>query len=298
MSEKSGFWGDDSLRSVSRIVAIGGGVATGCPAATDRDERKRNAKIGEETRSPAPNSMPFPKVLHSFSPERWLVPIVLFAILTFGALPNYIQGHWWSVPPPVTQLKQLKELAKTGVTLAGWKTASQKTVELASGKWVMQTLEADGTEPIDERQRQVILLLRPQTSTTGSSAQPQAEWGDFRALGGGQSWKSDSDRRLQFEMDIKEGGQVTIEARFFRAWIRSQTYALVQWYAWSDGGHPDLTRWFWVDRQARLSDRRIPWAAVCLLIPIEPLGDIEAVRPLAESLGQKIQISVMSVIGY
>jgi cyanoexosortase B-associated protein len=242
--------------------------------------------------------MPFPKVLHPFSLVQWLVPIALLAILTFGAFPNYIQGHWWNVPPPVTQLKQLKELAKTGITLANWQTASQKTVELASGKWLMQALEADGTEPIGERQRQIILLLRPQTSTTGASAQPQAEWGDFRSLGGGQSWKSDSDRRLQFEVALEEGEKVTIEARFFRAWIRSQTYALVQWYAWSNGGHPDLTHWFWVDRQARLSDRRMPWVAVCLLIPIEPLGEIETVRPLAESLGQKIQLAVMSVISY
>jgi cyanoexosortase B-associated protein len=240
--------------------------------------------------------MPLPKVLHQFSPVRWLVPIALLAILTFGALPNYLQGHWWIVPPPVAQLKQLKELAKTGIILANWQTVSEKTVELASGKWLMQELEADGTEPIGDRQRQIILLLRPQTSTTGASAQPQAEWEDFRSLGGGRFWKSDSHRRLQFEVALENGGKVEIEARFFRAWIRSQTYALVQWYAWSNGGHPALAHWFWVDRQARLSDRRMPWVAVCLLVPIEPLGDIETVRPLAESLGQKIQMAIMSAI--
>lgn len=240
--------------------------------------------------------MTFPKVLHQFSPIQWLVPIALLAIFAFGALPNYLQGRWWSVPPSVTQLKQLKELAKTGIRIAGWQTTSQQTIELASGKWLMQQLSAEPTEPIDKRQRQLLLLLRPQTSTTGASAQPQAEWGDFRSLGGGQSWKSDSNRRLQFEVASPEDGNVVIEARFFRAWMRSQTYALVQWYAWSNGGHPNLTHWFWVDRQARLSDRRMPWVAVCLLIPIEPLGEIETIRPLAESLGEKIQLAIMSAI--
>jgi cyanoexosortase B-associated protein len=241
--------------------------------------------------------MPLPKVPHQFSPVRWLIPIALLLILAFGALPNYFQGRWWLTPPPVTQLKQLKELSKTGVTLTGWRKDSQQTIELASGKWLMQQLEADGTEPIDDRQRQITLLLRPQTSTTGASSQPQAEWGDFRALGRGQSWKSDSERQLRFEVAVEGGGQAMIEARFFRAWTRSRTYALVQWYAWSNGGHSHLTRWFWVDRQARLSDRRMPWVAVCLFVPIEPLGNIEAVRSLAESLGHKIQIAVMLAIG-
>lgn len=240
--------------------------------------------------------MNFPKVLDRISPADWLVPIALLALLLFGAVPNYLQGRWWHEQPPVAQLKQLKDLAKTGIVLPGWQTITQKNVELASGKWLLQELEADKTEPVGDRQRQVLLLLRPQTSTTGAGAQPQAEWGDFRSLGGGQSWKSDSDRRLQFEVALSGRKPVTVEARFFRAWMRSQTYALVQWYARSDGGHPDPIRWFWVDRQARLSDRRIPWVAVCLLVPIEPLGDIETVRPLAESLGQKIQVAIMSEI--
>lgn len=227
---------------------------------------------------------------------RWFIAIALLALFVFGALPNYLQNKWWSVPPPVTELKQLKELAKTGISIAGWQTTSKKTIDLASGKWLMQELTAQPTEPIDERQRQIVLLLRPQTSTTGSSAQPQAEWGDFRLLGGGQSWKKDDLRRLKFEVAFKDGGNIPIEARFFRAWTPSKTYAIVQWYAWLNGGHPNLTHWFWVDRQARLSDRRMPWVAVCLLLPIEPLGDIETVRPLAESLGQKIQVTVNSAL--
>lgn len=240
--------------------------------------------------------MTFLKALHRFSLMRWLIAIALLALFVFGALPNYLQNQWWSVPPPVTQLKQLKELAKTGISIAGWQTTSKKTIDLASGKWLLQELAAEPTEPIDERQRRILMLLRPQTSTTGSSAQPQAEWGDFRLLGGGQSWKSDSYRRLQFEGALKEGGNIPVEARFFRGWTRSKTYAIVQWYAWSNGGHPHLTRWFWVDRQARLSGKRMPWVAACLLVPIEPLGDIETVRPLAESLGQKIQNSVNGAI--
>ena len=87
-----------------------------------------------------------------------------------------------------------------------------------------------------------------------------------------------------------------VEARFFRAWTQRRTVAVLQWYAWSGGGNPAPSRWFFADQLAQLRRNRVPWVAVCLQIPIEPLGDIEASRPLAESLGKVVQTALMQVI--
>jgi cyanoexosortase B-associated protein len=113
-----------------------------------------------------------------------------------------------------------------------------------------------------------------------------------------QGWKTDSRRSLHFNVPAAQPGspEVRVEARFFRGRTQTQTYALVEWYARSDGGHPNASQWFWLDRRAQLQGQRVPWVAVAILIPIEPLGDIEKVQPLAESLGQKVQAELISVL--
>jgi cyanoexosortase B-associated protein len=245
--------------------------------------------------------MDLSKVLRVYSPTKLIVLAVLCVLLVVGALPHYLQGRWtWVEPPQVSQtyLKPLQQVAKKGITVPAWNTLEHKPRELGAGKWLLQKLEADGSEAWGERQRVVTLLLRPQTTNEGASAQPQMEWIDVNSIHGLQGWKTDSDRSLKFTVPGGAGDrEVSVEARFFRGWTRQQTYALVEWYAWSDGGHPSFDRWFWLDRRAQLQGRRVPWTAVAILIPLEPLGDIETVRPLAESLGQKVQAQLISVLG-
>jgi len=68
----------------------------------------------------------------------------------------------------------------------------------------------------------------------------------------------------------------------------------LQWYAWTTAGSPSIGRWFWVDQFSQWRDRqRMPWVAVSLLIPIQPLGEIEPVRSLATTLGQAVQSTLL-----
>jgi cyanoexosortase B-associated protein len=120
-------------------------------------------------------------------------------------------------------------------------------------------------------------------------------------------WQTDSYTKVQFEVEKslsdKSAGtakpttpSAKVEARFFRAWTQRRTVAVLQWYAWSGGGNPAPSHWFFADQLAQLRRNRVPWVGVCLQIPIEPLGDIEASRPFAESLGKIVQSALMQVI--
>lgn len=202
----------------------------------------------------------------------------LLVLVTFAAVPGYLTGNWtWKQPPPVTILKQLKELRKTGLELPGWKTLEHKTVRIGGHEWSIQAIGQGNPKP-------VIVMLLPQN---GPKNQPQVEWVD---IGGSQQWQTDSHTTMKF----KQASGQHVEANFFRAWNQQQTVAVLQWYAWPGGGHPDITRWFWADQFAQLHRQRVPWVAVCLQIPMEPLGDLEASRPLAESLGNMIQSALMA----
>ncbi|HEY9663536.1 MAG TPA: cyanoexosortase B system-associated protein, partial [Allocoleopsis sp.] len=87
---------------------------------------------------------------------------------------------------------------------------------------------------------------------------------------------------------------ISVSARFFRGWNQEHTYAVVQWYAWSNGGSPAPMDWFWVDQQSQWRDHQhTPWVAVSLLLPLPPLGDLETVQAQAISLGQVVQTTLM-----
>jgi cyanoexosortase B-associated protein len=88
---------------------------------------------------------------------------------------------------------------------------------------------------------------------------------------------------------------VSVKARFFRAW-NQQTFAVVQWYAFNNGGHFSPANWFWQDQLAQLSDRRVPWVAVCLKIPIEPLGELKDAQSVAESLAKTVQTQLNNTV--
>lgn len=225
---------------------------------------------------------------------RVAVLCFLLVLIGIAAVPGYLTGKWsWAQLPQVANIKQLRQLPKKGLELPGWKTLEQKTLPIGGHQWSVQAIERDDSKP-------VLLFLLPQNDR---KAQPQVEWMD---LNGFEKWRTDSYKKMQFAVEAsvleKQASAskptttpvAEVEARFFRAWTQRETRAVLQWYAWPSGGHPAPSRWFWADQFAQLRRDRVPWVAVCLQIPIEPLGDIEASRPLAESLSKMVQAALMA----
>lgn len=208
---------------------------------------------------------------------KLIVAVFVLAIAAVPTLPHYLSQTWpWDKLPHLPAIEFLRAIEHNGLTLPGWSTQSQQAIEVNGKKWSAQTLRAT-------QDKQAVLLLRPQV---WQRDQPQVEWTDINGL---QHWTVDSRSRLQFET---ESG--SIAARFFRGWSEQQTYAVLQWYAWSTGGDPSPARWFWADQQQQWQTRdRMPWIAVCVLIPIPPLSEIEPVKAEAIALGQTIQAAIV-----
>lgn len=142
---------------------------------------------------------------------------------------------------------------------------------IGGNQWSVQIIEQPAQEP-------VVLLLMPQDYYKNH---PQVEWTDIQGL---ERWNSDSQKVLKLNND-------RVTAKFFRAWNRN-TFVIVQWYAWSGGGHYSSLHWFLADLWAQLSHRRVPWVAVCLKIPIEPLESIESTETFVRSLAETVQTSL------
>lgn len=234
--------------------------------------------------------------------------LLLLLILAVANIPSYLQGiKPWKEPPAVPGLRRLQELQTSGIQVAGWETVNQVTIEPGGRKWLLHELRQDN--------HVALLLLRAQR---GSTEQPQVEWMD---INGYWRWKSDSEIRIKFTVEIpgkdprflgetgdlkaETGEQKTttrkiqpqlaqVEVRYFRGVTKQQTYAIMQWYAFPDGGHPKASYWFWRDRLYQLFGNREPWVAVCIIMPIEPLGDIKHSQPLMESLAKTIQTTLMA----
>ncbi len=219
--------------------------------------------------------------------------LFLLSLCIFGALPGYLSGKWrWASPPEVTALPLLRKMRETGLTFEGWQTVEKYILLVGGHDWLAIELQRQPTrkssEPSDRPDKAMVMLM-PQNDRAD---QPQVEWTDLNGL---QQWKIDSFRWLEFAAAVPpEQPPVTVEANFFRGWNEQQTYAVLQWYATPEGGHPAPSWWFWADRRAQLSNRRVPWVAVNIIIPIEPLGDIEKSRSLAESLGKTVQAALMA----
>lgn len=223
----------------------------------------------------------FSKLLQS-NRVKLLIALFVLAIAAVPVLPNYVTQRWsWRSPPEVPGLELLRALEQQGLAVSGWESRDQQEVEISGHTWSLQTLAAPQPDAPP-----VLLLLRPQT---WHRDQPQVEWMDINGI---QHWTVDRRQPLRFTAPTQPPTQVT--ARFLRGWNQQQTYAVLQWYAWSTGGSPAPSRWFWADQRAQWRDRqRMPWVAVCLMIPIKPLGEIEPVRSLAESLGQRVQTALI-----
>ncbi|MBE9118653.1 cyanoexosortase B system-associated protein [Lusitaniella coriacea LEGE 07157] len=214
----------------------------------------------------------------SFPIAKGAIALLLLLLLFVGAVPSYLKGKWsWVKPPNIENLKEIKSITNNGIDLPGWKTLEQAKLRIGGHKWSAQTITQEDRKPI-------VLLLRPPNDHKG---QPEVEWMD---IAGVEKWKIDSLRKLAQTVET-ENASIPVTARFFKAWTDRDTFAVVQWYAWSTAGNPAPSQWFFADQRAQLNRERRPWVAVSFKIPIDPLKDrdIETIRPFAESLTQQIQ---------
>ncbi|MEG4963633.1 MULTISPECIES: cyanoexosortase B system-associated protein [unclassified Microcoleus] len=225
------------------------------------------------------------KLLRRYQLSKIMVLVFLLVLVGAVAIPGYGTGRWpWTNPPTLANLNQLKSLRQNGMTIPGWQVIRvQNNVQIGGHRWLVEEIKNDRTI--------AILLLLPQNSPKN---QPQVEWLD---LDGFHRWQTDSHRTLRFTVKvapIHDQPPPNVETRFFRSWTPQQTFAVVQWYAWPNGGSPTTSRWFWEDSIARLSNRRASWVAVSIILPIQPQGDIKIAQPLLESLGEIVQAKLMA----
>jgi cyanoexosortase B-associated protein len=221
-----------------------------------------------------------PKTWH-LSRAKLLLIGLLFGLWLLGTVPSYGSGQWrWKQPPDVATIKALRQVRQDGITIGAAHPAGQM-VTLGEHKWLQQELPIAGKAP-------ALLLLQPQASHT---QQPQVEWMD---IDGAQRWHRDAVDTVNFTVPSSASNlAAAVSARWFRAWTRSQTYAVLQWYAQPTGGSPSPSAWFVADRLAQWQNRRVPWVAVSLLVPIGPLEELPQVRPSVESLAVAIQSALM-----
>jgi cyanoexosortase B-associated protein len=220
--------------------------------------------------------------------------IVLVALLTvlvaISTLPNYFSGSWpWSEPLKVPQLNQIKSISKTSLPLPGWQLNVQEEVSISGNSWSLAEYENTGGEPAAAQLPSLVLLLRPQP---WHSDQPEVEWVDLR---GSQSWQVDNQSNLRFTVPGSDGKPTQVTTQYFRAVNEQSTFAVMQWYAWPQGGHPAPSHWFWADQRRQWQQRqRQPWIAVSLLLPIEPVGDIRPYQDAAIATAQTIQTALLA----
>lgn len=249
----------------------------------------------------------------------WLA-IVVLAIAVVIVLPNYITGQWsWAQTSSLEPVKVLRSLSKNGITLAGWQVVDQQTIELGHKKWSVQammlTSETEPTSILNQalttlsdaeatrlREEPSFIFLRPQSD---AKDEPLVEWIDF---GGLQRWTAD---QVQSSVGLSTPSALPSSAsgsgaedqtdtlahrfftRYFRGWNQNHTYAVMQWYAWPDGGSPKISTWFWADQwQQWRQHQRMPWVAVTVLVPMKPLGDSSDNQAVVEAIAQSIQVTL------
>jgi cyanoexosortase B-associated protein len=206
-------------------------------------------------------------------PANHLLLLALLTLLAIGALARDLthRGWDWMSTPKIANIQRMAKLKKSGIEIPGTKMIDRREVRIGEGEWSAQIIEpSDGTR--------ITVLLKPQIYYKD---QPEVEWSDVQSIA---RWKSERSADLVFPSP--SGGTVT--ARFYRAW-QTNTFAVVQWYAWLGGGHHDNAVWYWQDQRARLTRQRTPWIAVSIHIPLEPTKKIDSARPLALDLAEKIQ---------
>ncbi len=225
------------------------------------------------------------------SKQGWkIILVALLAVLVaISALPNYFNGSWpWSEPLQVPQLDQIKGISKTSLSLPGWQLNVQEEVSISGNNWSLAEYENTGsTIPADQLPR-LVLLLRAQP---WHDNQPEVDWVDLR---GSQNWLVDNQSNLRFAGSDGDGNPTKVTTQYFRAVNEQSTFAVMQWYAWPQGGHPAPSHWFWADQRRQWQQQqRQPWIAVSLLLPIEPVGDIRPYQDAAIAAAQLVQTALV-----
>ncbi|MEL7328327.1 MAG: cyanoexosortase B system-associated protein [Cyanobacteria bacterium J06559_1] len=233
--------------------------------------------------------MSSPVISRPVTKKSAVVLIVISALALFiavSAVPRYISGWPWANPLKVHNQSELQAIRDQGIALPGWISQEQATTKIGGDSWSIQQLALDqNSDPRPQGAAStVLLLLRPQI---WEADQPEVEWLDIKGF---QRWKTDSLTKLPFEMSTQDSETVRIKADFFRAWSKEQTYAVLQWYASPVGGSASPAWWFWADQGAQWRHRqRLPWVAVSVWLPIDPLSAIAPHQETAISLGKAIQ---------
>jgi cyanoexosortase B-associated protein len=219
---------------------------------------------------------------------QWALVVLLAAIVAIAALPSYVNGQWpWQAPLGVPQIGQLRALMQTPPTLEGWETLHHQEVNISGQSW--QIAEYQPTATNATTITSAALLLRPQMS---ADQQPGVEWVDII---GSQGWQVDDRQTLRFKVLPPNGRAVYVRTHYFRVLRDNTTFAVMQWYAWPTGGHYAPGKWFWADQGRQWRRReRMPWVALTVLFPIEPLGDIRSHADQAIPLGQAIQTTLLA----
>ncbi|MEL6381879.1 MAG: cyanoexosortase B system-associated protein [Cyanobacteria bacterium J06626_18] len=240
-----------------------------------------------------PEEISVPQRVAPFAKQKrllqWALVAVLAVIVAIAAAPSYFSGQWpWSAPLKAPQINQIKALRTTALDLPGWQVNLQQEVRIGGNDWgLTEYLATDAAAATNG----FALLLRPQP---WHDDQPEVEWVDII---GSRGWQVSDLHRIRFSVSGDDGQSIPVTARYFRGVDEQRTFAVVQWYAWPSGGHPAPGRWFWADQAQQWTERqRMPWVAVSVFLPIEPIGNIRPYTEEAIAIGQTIQTSLMTSI--
>jgi cyanoexosortase B-associated protein len=123
--------------------------------------------------------------------------------------------------------------------------------------------------------------------------QPEVEWVDLR---GAQSWQVSDRHTVRFTTSASElGSPGSVTTRYFRGVADRNTFAVMQWYAWPQGGHFAPGKWFWADQAQQWGQQqRLPWVAVSVLFPIEPVGNIRPHTETVTAIAQAVQQGLLT----
>ncbi len=222
---------------------------------------------------------------------QWGLVVVLAIIVAIAAVPGYFQGQWpWMQPLEVPHLKQIRALRQTPLAIPDWNLTFHQEINISGHEWALSEYVApEETTTAPNAVPGFALLLRPQP---WYKDQPEVEWVD---IAGAQGWQTSDLHTLRFTVAAADGNSTTVTARYFRGIQDERTFAVLQWYAWPTGGHPAPSHWFWVDQARQWGQReRMPWIAVSILMPIEPVGNIRPYADTAISIGQAVQASLLA----
>lgn len=231
-------------------------------------------------------TQPMPK---QRSVVQWGLIAVLAALVAIAAVPSYLSGQWpWSADLPVPHSQAVRSLIETPLEIPGWEATYQQEVGIGGDRWSLaEYRRPEGAAPDAES---FALLLRPQMS---GDQQPEVEWVDLR---GAQSWQVNDRHTVRFTTSANEQtAPASVTTRYFRGVADRSTLAVMQWYAWPSGGHFAPGKWFWADQAQQWRYRqRLPWVAVSVLLPIEPVGDIRPHTETVTAIAQAVQQSLLT----